>query len=255
MFDFLQLPSEFQLTIWQWLAALLSAFAIGVSKGGVKGITIAFVALMAYSFGSKASTGLLLPILIAGDIMAVAYYNRHCQWKYIVRLMPWMMLGVLVGVWVGKDIPEELFKKGMAFIILGSVILMYWWDQKKTKEVPTQLWFAGSIGFAAGFTTMVGNLAGAFSNLFFLAMRLPKDQFIGTAAWLFFIINIFKIPFHVFVWETITVDTLIFNLRLIPAIVLGFLIGVKLVSYFKDQQYRKFILLMTAIGALLIFFR
>jgi uncharacterized membrane protein YfcA len=86
-------------------------------------------------------------------------------------------------------------------------------------------------------------------------MRLPKDQFIGTAAWLFFIINLFKIPFHVFVWETITIETLYFNLQLMPAIILGFLIGVKLVSYFEDQQYRKFILLMTAVGALLIFFR
>jgi uncharacterized membrane protein YfcA len=244
-----------ELSYLHYAAALLSALAIGMSKGGIKGITIAFVALMAYTFGSKASTGLLLPILIGGDILAVIYYNRHCQWKDIVRLMPWMIMGVLVGVYTGKDIPEDLFKKGMAFIILGSVILMYWWDRRKSKEVPSQLWFAGSIGFVAGFTTMVGNLAGAFSNLFFLAMRLPKDQFIGTAAWLFFIINLFKIPFHVFVWETITIETLYFNLQLMPAIILGFLIGVKLVSYFEDQQYRKFILLMTAVGALLIFFR
>jgi len=219
---------------WQYAAALLSALAIGVSKGGIKGITIAFVALMAYAFGSKASTGLILPILIGGDILAVIYYNRHCQWKYIVRLMPWMMIGVLVGVYTGKDIPEELFKKGMAFIILGSVILMYWWDQRDSKSVPKQLWFAGSIGFIAGFTTMVGNLAGAFSNIFF---------------------NLFKVPFHVYVWETITMESLWFNLQLMPAIIIGFFIGVKLVSYFQDQQYRKFILLMTAVGALLIFFR
>ena len=239
----------------QWLVAFLVAFSLGVSKGGIKGIAIAFVALMAYTFGGKASTGLLLPLLIVGDILAVIYYNRHCQWKYIVRLMPWMMLGVLVGAWTGKDIPEDIFKKGMAIIILGSVVMMYWWDQRKSKAVPTQLWFAGSIGFMAGFTTMVGNLAGAFSNLFFLAMRLPKDQFIGTAAWLFFIINIFKIPFHVFLWETITMETIAFNLRLVPAIILGFFLGVKLVTYFKEHQYRKFILLMTAIGAVLIFFK
>ena len=102
---------------------------------------------------------------------------------------------------------------------------------------------------------MIGNLAGAFSNIFFLAMRLPKDQFIGTAAWLFFIINLFKLPFHIFVWKTVTIETFAVNLRLLPGICLGFLVGIQLVKYIKDQQYRKLILLLTAFGAVMIFFR
>lgn len=255
MFEFFQLSPEFSLTWWEWSLALFSAFIIGASKAGIKGITVIIVSIMAYVFGGKPSTGLVLPLLIAGDILAVFYYNRHTQWKYIIRLMPWMVAGVLVGVWVGKDIPEVIFKKGMAFIILGSVLIMFWWDQKKKKVVPTQLWFAGSMGFIAGFTTMVGNLAGAFSNIFFLAMRLPKDQFIGTAAWLFFIINLFKVPFHIYVWETISMETFAVNLRLVPGIVLGFLLGMQLVRYIQDHQYRKLILLLTAIGAIMIFFR
>jgi uncharacterized protein len=243
------------LTPWQWTIALTVAFAIGLSKGGVKGIAMLFVALLAVAFGSKQSTGLMLPILLVGDVMAVVYYNQHCQWKFIVRLMPWMMVGVLAGVYIGNDIPEDIFKKGMSIIILISVGLMYWWDRRKSETVPTQLWFAGSIGLATGFTTMVGNLAGTFSTIFFLAMRLPKDQFIGTAAWLYFIINIFKVPFHVFVWETISMETLHINLRLIPAIVLGFIAGVVLVSYFNEKNYRQFVLVMTALGALGVFFR
>jgi len=95
------MPDFPDFTHWHFIAALVSAFAIGVSKGGIKGITIVFVALMAYAFGSKASTGLILPILIVGDVLAVIYYNRHCRWKYIVRLMPWMMFGVIVGFLVG----------------------------------------------------------------------------------------------------------------------------------------------------------
>ncbi|MFK7808669.1 MAG: sulfite exporter TauE/SafE family protein [Saprospiraceae bacterium] len=255
MSELLQLPPEFDLSIWHWVAAFLATFSIGLAKGGIKGVTVAFVALMAYVFGSKESTGLVLPMLIAGDILAVIYYNRHCQWKYIVKLMPWMIVGVLIGVWFGNDVPEVVFKRGMAFIILGSVIMMYWWDRKDKKDIPTAMWFSGGVGLIAGFTTMVGNLAGAVSNVYFLAIRLPKDQFIGTAAWLFFLINLFKVPFHIYVWNTISMDTLAFNLRLIPAILLGFLLGVKLASYFKDQQYRNFILAMTAIGAILIFFR
>ena len=111
------------------------------------------------------------------------------------------------------------------------------------------------MGILAGITTMIGNLAGAFSNIFFLAMRLPKNEFIGTAAWLFFIVNVFKLPFHVFVWKTITPETLMINLKLAPAIFIGLFIGVRLVKIIKDDFYRKMILVLTAVGAMLILIR
>ena len=210
---------------------------------------------MALAFGAKESTGLIVPLLVVGDAFAVIYYNRHAQWKYIVAFLPWMILGILIGTAVGKDLPETTFKISMSVIILGTVIMMYWWDRKKSKNVPTHWAFAGFIGTMAGITTMIGNLAGAFSNIYFLAMRLPKNEFIGTAAWLFFIVNIFKLPFHIFIWKTITPETLLINLKLVPGIVLGIIVGVRLVKIIKEQFYRKMILVLTAIGAFLILFR
>ena len=241
-----------ELSITTWVLAFSSAFIIGVSKSGIKGIAIIIVTLMALAFGAKESTGLIVPLLIVGDIFAVIYYNRHTQWKYILRFLPWMMFGVLIGVAIGKDLDENTFKTGMAFVIIGSVLMMYWWDRKKSKNVPKHWAFAGSMGIMAGITTMIGNLAGAFSNIFFLAMRLPKNEFIGTAAWLFFIINIFKLPFHIFVWETITVESVVLNLKLIPGILIGLLTGIQLVKYIKDDFYRKMILVLTAFGAIMI---
>lgn len=244
-----------EISLTSWILAIIAAFVVGISKSGIKGIAIITVTLMALSFGAKESTGLIVPLLIVGDIFAVIYYNRHTQWKYIVRFLPWMMFGVLIGVVVGKDLDEETFKFGMAFIILASVLMMYWWDRKKSKKVPTHWAFAGSMGVMAGITTMIGNLAGAFSNIFFLAMRLPKNEFIGTAAWLFFIINIFKLPFHIFVWETITPETLLINLKLVPGILIGLFVGVRLVKIINDDFYRKMILVLTALGAIIILFR
>ena len=241
-----------ELSITTWVLAFSSAFIIGVSKSGIKGIAIIIVTLMALAFGAKESTGLIVPLLIVGDIFAVIYYNRHTQWKYILRFLPWMMFGVLIGVAIGKDLDENTFKTGMAFVIIGSVLMMYWWDRKKSKNVPKHWAFAGSMGVMAGITTMIGNLAGAFSNIFFLAMRLPKNEFIGTAAWLFFIINIFKLPFHIFVWETITVESVVLNLKLIPGLLIGLLTGIQLVKYIKDDFYRKMILVLTAFGAIMI---
>ncbi len=238
-----------------WSIASTAAFVLGISKAGVKGIAIIIVTLMALAFGAKESTGLIVPLLVVGDIFAVIYYNRHAQWKYILRFLPWMMGGVLIGVLIGKDLDEETFKIGMAIIILGSVIMMYWWDKRKSKAVPTHWSFAGFMGIMAGITTMVGNLAGAFSNIFFLAMRLPKNEFIGTAAWLFFIINIFKLPFHIWSWGTITPETLLINLKLVPGILIGLFVGVRLVKIIKEDFYRKMILVLTAVGAILILFR
>ena len=250
------LESSFlNISVTSWLLALAAAFIIGVSKSGVKGIALVAVTFMALAFETKASTGLIVPLFLVGDIFAVIYYNRHTQWKYIVRFLPWMMVGVFIGNVIGKDLNEATFKIGMAIVILGSVLMMYWWDRRKSKVVPTHWAFAGLMGLLAGITTMIGNLAGSFANIFFLAMRLPKNQFIGTAAWLFFIINLFKLPFHIWSWGTITTDTLLFDLKLVPAIFLGLFVGVRLVKIIKDDFYRKMILVLTALGAVVILFR
>ncbi len=233
-----------------YLISLCAAFILGMSKSGLKGMGIVIVTLMALVHGAKASTGILLPLLIFADILAVTYYNRHAQWRYLFKFLPWMLVGVLFGVYVGKDLPEDLFKKGMAAIILISVVIMIAWEKYDKRNVPDKIWFAGSMGLSAGFTTMIGNLAGAFSNIFFLATRIPKNEFIGTAAWLYFIVNLFKLPFHVFSWETIGLSSLIVDLRLVPGVIVGFIVGIRVVKRFEENQYRKFILIMTALGAL-----
>ena len=238
-----------------WVLALTAALVIGISKAGIKGIAIINVTLMALAFGARASTGLVVPLLVVADIFAVIYYNRHARWSYIARFLPWMILGILIGVGIGNDLDEQTFKIGMAVIILVSVGIMYWWDRRKSKVVPTHWAFAWFIGTIAGITTMIGNLAGAFSNIYFLAMRLPKNEFIGTAAWLFLIINVFKLPFHIWSWGTITPESLLINLKLLPGIVLGIIVGIQMVKIIREGFYRKMILILTALGAFLILLR
>lgn len=255
MQQLLHLVSEYDLSWTQWFVAFLATFILGVSKAGIKGVGVIIVMFMALVFGGKASTGVLMPLMIFADVFAVIYYHRHTQWKYLGKLLPAMIVGVLLGVWIGNDISELVFKQIMAVLILLSVGIMIYMERKHTNEVPHHWAFSGGMGLMAGFTSMIGNLAGALSNIYFLAMRLPKNEFIGTAAWLFFIINVFKLPFHVFVWKTITVDSFAINIFLAPAIVLGFFSGVAIVKIIKDETYRKFILAVTAIGALLILFK
>ena len=223
-----------------------------MGKAGIKGLGVIIVLLMALVFGGKASTGVLIPLMIVADIFAVIYYHRHTQWKYLIKLFPMMVVGVLIGVWYGNDISELLFKKIMAFLILITVIIMVYMEQRKNQKIPTHPLFSGATGLLAGFTSMIGNLAGSIANIFFLAMKLPKNEFIGTAAWLFFMINVFKLPFHVFVWKTVTKESLVINSILVPTVILGFFLGVFLVKKINNSTYRKFILAVTAIGAVLI---
>ena len=228
---------------------------MGISKSGIKGLAVLIVMGLALVYGAKESTGILMPLLICGDILAVIYYKRHVKWAYLIKLLPWMVAGVLVGVVLGKDLQEDLFKSGMAVIILISVAMMYYWERKKDRKVPTHWSFAALMGMMAGFTTMVGNLAGAFSNIYFLAIKLPKNEFIGTAAWLFFIINLFKVPFHIWSWGTINLVSFQISLSLIPAVIMGFMLGVSIVKKIKNDKYRQLILLLTGLGGLAIFFQ
>jgi uncharacterized membrane protein YfcA len=237
-----------------WIA-LAGAFILGLSKAGLKGIGILAVTLMALAFGARQSTGQILPLLMFGDLFAVWYYNRHARWDHLRRFLPWMILGILLGTWIGKDLPELVFKWAMAAIILGSVLLMAWWDLRRSKRVPEHPAFAGFMGLTAGITTMIGNLAGPFSNLYFLAMRLPKNEFIGTAAWLFLLTNWFKLPLHIFVWKTIDAEVIRTDLWLLPGIVLGLLAGVRLVRLIRDTTYRRLVLFLTALAAILLLIR
>lgn len=236
-----------------FLLASLAIFILGMSKAGLKGLGIIVVAILANVYGAKASTGILLPLLIVGDVLAVSFYRKYVKWEYLWKFLPAMVVGVLIAVVVGKNLDENAFRSWMAVIILVSVVILLWRDLRKKMTFPRNPLFTSSMGILAGFTTMIGNLAGAFSNIYFLATQLPKNELIATAAWLFFIINLFKVPFHVFSWETITVQSLWIDLTLIPAAIVGFLVGKKLVTYISEQNYRWFLLIATTFGALLLF--
>ena len=243
------------LTTLQYLLAFLAALFVGINKSGISGMDVIVVTLLIFIFGARVSTGILMPLLMLGDFMAVIYYHRHAQWKYLFILLPWMIAGIITGVYVGKNLSEQAFRQWMSVIVLVTTLFMFWWNSRKNKSVPDNKVFASSMGYAAGFTTMIGNLAGAFSNIYFLAMRLPKEQFIGTASWLFCIINLLKLPIHIFVWKTISVDTLLVDLQLMPLIIIGFLLGVRLLKKTSEKLFRQLVLILTAIGAVVLFLR
>jgi uncharacterized protein len=238
-----------------WILIFLGAFIIGLSKAGLRGIDMVNVAIMAIVFGGKASTGIVLPLLCAADVMAVIYYHRHADWPQFWRLLPWIIAGILLGVYVGKDLNEILFRRMMAVFIIIAVVIMLTLEFRKQIKLPNNKLFAAFMGTISGLTSMIGNLASAFSNLYFLAMRMPKNNFIGTAAWLFLFVNYFKLPFQIIYWNNINSSSLLIDLIVLPVMLLGFYIGIKIVSRIKDESYRKVVTVLTLIGAVIIFLK
>ena len=188
-----------------WSIGILAALLVGLGKGGLPGTGNLSVILMAMIFPSKESVGILLPILICADIVAVSVYHQHTQWKHLIRLLPWTLVGVIAGAFIFKSIDDQLMTKAIGAILLLMVVITplrkYFQpagetgsDGKLPRMSPGLQVFVGSTGILGGIATMVANAAGPVIGIYLLISGLPKFAFIGTAAWFFFIINLCKVP-------------------------------------------------------------
>nr|WP_319400670.1 sulfite exporter TauE/SafE family protein [uncultured Carboxylicivirga sp.] len=247
-------PLDTSLTIW--LITLFSAFLIGISKSGLKGTAMITIPLLAHFYGGKISVGIILPFLIMGDLMALGFYFKSGKIKYIIKLIPWAIIGILIATYVGNQINDQQFKLTIAIaIILCLVLLVYNELRKKKINLTDNKIFGGTLGLAGGFATMIGNAAGPIFNLYLLSMRLPKEAFIGTGAWFYLLLNLFKVPIHIVSWETITWKSFQLNVVMFPALLIGSFIGKKVVSYIPEKQYRYLVYTVILLSAILLFFK
>jgi uncharacterized protein len=240
------------LSTFHILLFFLVALLTGMSKTGIHGAGMLGVPLLAMIFGGMSSSGILLPILCLADIFGVIYYHRHASWDHLKLLFPSAAVGIIVGSVAGTFIDDQTFKLIMAIVILGSIGLMLWLERDRREDLPHNKIFANLAGVAGGFTSMIGNLAGSVMAVYFISMRLPKNVFIGTTAWFFMVINLFKVPFHVFHWRTITWRSFLMDLTTLPVIALGAYLGILIVKKMTDASYRWFILAMTALAAIVM---
>jgi uncharacterized protein len=229
-----------------WMILIFSAFFTGMAKTGIYGLGTLVAPVLAGVFGGKVSAGLLLPMLSMADIIAVIYYNRHASWSHLWRLFPFAAAGVIIAIFVGDMISDSVFKMIMGFFILGSIAIMIARERLNNLKPLKGNWLWGSVfGISGGFSTMIGNAAGPLMNLYLLAMQLPKNVLIGTGAWFFLLINLFKMPFHIFVWQTITVDSITINLMMLPVIIAGGFSGIFLVKHIPEKPFRWLIIILT----------
>jgi uncharacterized membrane protein YfcA len=239
---------------WQAAAVVFSGLCIGVSKTGINGASAVMIPILALIFGARESTGVVLPMLCFADLVAVIYYRRAAEWKYIIRLLPWALAGFGLALLVDRLVPARGFKMMIGICIFAGLGVMFWNDRrKKDAAVPSAWWFSAVFGVLGGFSTMIGNAAGPIMSVFLLSVRLPKTSFVGTAAWFFMIVNYLKIPLQYFVWHNIRVEGLLFGVTMIPCILMGAVLGILIVKKVSETRYRIIVYGMTLVSAVLLF--
>jgi uncharacterized membrane protein YfcA len=212
------------------------------------------VPLFALVFGAKESTGVILPLICFADLFAVVYYRRYAEWKYVWQLVPWALAGFALALVADHFISSNRgFKMLIGICVVAGLVVMFWNERRKSNVgPPSGLWFSAIFGIWGGFSTMIGNAAGPIMSVFLLSVGLPKESFVGTAAWFFLIVNYLKIPLQTLVWHNISLTTLRFDLFMVPFILLGIWLGVLFVKKVNDKQYRIAVYVLTLVSAVLL---
>lgn len=239
---------------WEWFLAALGAVLVGVAKTGITGISLLFVSIFASIMPARRSTGVVLPLLILGDVVAVLSYRRHAQWGHVWRLFPWAAAGVVVGALAIGRMDERQTRLAIGAIVVGLAILhLVRRARPGVPEEESAAWFAPVIGMLAGFTTIISNAAGPLMVIYLLAMRLPKMEYMGTGAVFFLMLNLFKAPFMIWL-GLITPASLLLNAELAPAVIAGTLVGRWLLGRINQRIFENIALALTLVSGVKMFF-
>lgn len=239
------------LSPYQWLLGVFCAFSVGVAKTGVPGLGILVVPLMVLTVGdARLSAGWLLPVLCLADLFAVFYWRRHAAAHRLFSLLPWVVAGMAAGA-AALNLEERILRP-MVGVIVAAMLLAYLRRRLMRPEAFSVPPHGAPYGVTAGFATTVANAAGPVMNLYLLSRRLPKEEFIATGAWFFFLINLTKIP--IYLWHgLIGPKSLAFDAAVAPAVLAGALTGRWLVDRMNPKVFEGLVLAMTVAATLLLF--
>ncbi len=195
------------------------------------------VPLMAAVFPVKESTGIVLPMLISADCIAVIYYRYDADWKILLPLLPFSLGGIVGGFFLMDCIGNDQLRPLVGLIVLAMLSLNFLLKRNLQSTLVSGRWiWSGAIGLAGGLVSMISNAAGPLLTLYCYLFELDKKKFIGCTAWYFFIINLLKVPFSTELglihWKTLQL-----NLMLFPLIFAGAYGGYKLVHVLPQKVF------------------
>ncbi|MDD4612898.1 MAG: sulfite exporter TauE/SafE family protein [Synergistaceae bacterium] len=259
--DFLSSFTGLDLPLWGWLIVLTAGAGIGIAKTAVPGSGILVVVLMAMALPSRMSVGVLLPMLLFGDVFAVGKFWRHTDRRQLFTLLPFAFLGLGAGYMILRYVTNEQLKP-----IIGAVVLFMLGVHQVSRVLKKRSTERGDpasartnplltvlFGFASGLGTGMANSSGPIMSLYFLIVGLPKLPFIATTAWFFFIMNLLKVPLFLNL-GLISSQSLRVNLLTVPSIALGALLGYWIVRRISQERFNQIVLGLAFVAALRLLF-
>lgn len=251
-----------QLPALAWVLLAVGALVVGFSKSALPGSTTFAVGLFALVLPPKESTAALLLLLIVGDAMALWMYRREPDVRTLVRLIPSVLVGLLIGVAFLALADAEAVRAGIGAILLLLIAITLWRRRRGRGATagagagadPAREATPGTLarigyGSLGGFTTMVANAGGPPMSLYFYAMRMPVLTFLGTSAWFFAAVNLIKLPFSIGL-GLVTLPYVLMDLLLVPLVVAGALMGRKVARQVPQKVFEKAVLVLTVVSAL-----
>ncbi len=236
--------------------ACAGALCLGISKTGFPGLAIVNVLIVAELFGAKSSVGIILPMLVVCDIIVLPLFWKHATWKMIWPLVPVTFVAI-VGAWFLLDAIDDLTaRRVIGVIILVMLLLQLIREFKKEflQDLPDSPIFRWLSCLMIGVSTMLANAAGPVYSIYALVHKMPKMQFLGIGARFFLLVNLFKIPF-LGQLELINPESIKLNLILLPALVVGILLGRKIIHYVPQRIFEILLYGFSAIaGVRMLFF-
>jgi uncharacterized membrane protein YfcA len=233
-----------QLTLSQWILGVMAAVFVGLGKGGLPGAGNLAIVFMAAAFGAKPSVGLLLPVLICADVVAVKLYHAHTRWAFLLKLLPWSLLGVFVGALLFDAVSAMVLSRCIGALLVFMVGLRFLNKHLKTSlqthDQKPRFWLFSSSGIIGGIATIMANAAGPVVSIYLLLSGLPKTAYIGTAAWFFLILNLLKMPVQASL-GTIDMETLKISLILGTAAAAAVLIAKQIVKKISQKLFEQLI--------------
>jgi uncharacterized membrane protein YfcA len=213
------------------------------------------VVIFASLFDALDSTGIVLPLLLAADIGAVSLFTQHSRWDYIRRMLPPACIGVVLGTLIMLRMDNERFRPilGVTVLVLTAMQLVRRRWPDAFGNVPHTAAAGWTLGLLAGVATMMANAAGPLVALYCIAVGLPKMEVVGTMAWFFFIINVFKVPFSIGI-GVIDGSSLVLDLLLLPAVVVGLFVGRWVLNRISQGVFEIALLVFAAAAALRLLF-
>jgi uncharacterized membrane protein YfcA len=182
-----------------WAAAVVAAFLVGSSKGGLPMVAMLSVPVMSLVMSPMLGAALLLPVYIISDVYGMYIYRRSFSPRNLAILIPAAGLGILAGYLVADAIDDDAVRiligvVGLSFLAMRLVARIGGGSAKpQSADIPRGVFW----GAISGFTSFVSHAGGPAFQVYALPQQMPKMMFAGTSTILFAVINLMKVPPYV----------------------------------------------------------